>query len=277
MSSSRPDPITTAAESASHPHAAQGVDPAALQRRLDQLHRAMGLQSSSPENGPASAPTPTHRQPVDVLAALQSPQPKRPGSVRLLAYALAALPLIGLLVWWMMRMPNSQAPAPMDAARVAQTKPTANSLPVAAATVQPSPAAPVTVSPVVAAPAVPDASAILATQEKAVRERVETWRQAWAARDVDAYLAHYGAQFKPLKEPTRAEWAANRRRVISSRPDIVLSLSQMKLQRVDEQRWLASFLQDYASGSYVEKQQPKTLELLLENEQWVIVAERQTP
>jgi hypothetical protein len=266
----RSDPILTVAESSAPSCAAQKIDSALLHRRLDQLHRAMGIQNTSADAAGPSADRPgtqRGRPPVDVLAALKA-QPvaqARPTNTR--KYAWVALPFIGLLTWW---WTQSLAPSPpVDASPVAPA-------PVQRSSTPPTPAAtPVDAPAAVAVPAVPET--IRAAQEEAVRQRIDSWRQAWANRDVEAYLAHYGAQFKPLKEATRADWVANRRRIIGSRPDISLSLSQMQLQRMDDQRWQASFLQDYASGGYVEKQQPKTLELVQEDGQWFIVAERQTP
>lgn len=232
----------------------------------------MGIQNTSADAAGPSADRPgtqRGRPSVDVLAALkaQPVAPIRPISTQ--RYAWFALPFLGLLTWWWMQ--NVQPSPPVNASPVAPA-------PVQRSSTPPAPAAaPVAAPAAVAVPAVPDPETIRAAQEDAVRQRIDSWRQAWANRDVEAYLAHYGTQFKPLKEATRAEWAANRRRIIGSRPDIALSLSQLRLLRMDDQRWQASFLQDYASGGYVEKQQPKTLELVQEDGQWFIVVERQTP
>lgn len=117
----------------------------------------------------------------------------------------------------------------------------------------------------------------MAELEQTLQLRVDSWRQAWAAQDVDAYLSHYSRQFKPQKERDRQTWAANRRRVILSRPDIELKVSELQLERLDAQGWRVHFLQDYASGTYVETQQPKILEWVLEDGRWLITAERALP
>lgn len=114
-----------------------------------------------------------------------------------------------------------------------------------------------------------------AAQEEALRQKIESWRLAWASRDIEAYLAHYSAQFKPEKERGRRQWASQRRQVIGSRSGITLIVSALQLRRIDEHRWEARFLQDYASGSFSEKQKPKRLELVLEAGQWLIVSEQQ--
>lgn len=112
--------------------------------------------------------------------------------------------------------------------------------------------------------------------ENVLRERLEGWRLAWASRDAEAYLAHYSPRFVAANGQTHGDWAVSRRRIISSRPEIVLHLSAIRWLALSPDRWQVQFLQDYAAGGHVEKQLPKTLELVLENGQWNIVSERTT-
>ena len=56
-----------------------------------------------------------------------------------------------------------------------------------------------------------DPRAALAERDQRVESLVGEWAAAWARQDVDAYLAHYSAAFKPEKGLTRKDWAAQRR------------------------------------------------------------------
>ena len=78
-----------------------------------------------------------------------------------------------------------------------------------------------------------------------------------------------------LNGQTRATWAATRRRIISTRPEITLRVHTVVLQAVSRQQWQARFLQDYAAAGHVENDVPKTLDWVLEDGIWRIAAERQ--
>jgi ketosteroid isomerase-like protein len=108
-----------------------------------------------------------------------------------------------------------------------------------------------------------------------VREAIENWRSAWAGRDVDAYLACYSADFTPANGQKRDAWVAARRKSISTRSHIAVNTTEPKLERLDAQRMKAQFLQDYASGSYRETAQAKTLLLVRNEAGWKIAGEWQ--
>ncbi len=258
---------------AAAPPARQSPDPVAMQKRLAQLHSAMGVAEPQADDTPRRP----QRPPVDVLASLSSAAQQRPPRSRNSLSWLLLLPVLGLGLWWMSRGPVTSDAADA-AAVVAHSAPVLVQAPaVAPAPVPPSPAvaapvvapAPVAAAPVAAAPV----SAPPAPQDT-LKTEVERWRQAWAARDVEAYLAFYSPGFQPANGQSRDEWAAGRRRIIGSRKSIVLSLSDLQLQADAPDRWRTQFLQDYASDGLVEKQLPKTLEWALEEGQWRIVAER---
>jgi len=141
---------------------------------------------------------------------------------------------------------------------------------------------PVAVAPIAALPTHPEvveaASVVPAPipgDEDQVRELIESWRSAWAGRDVDAYLACYGADFTPANGQTRDAWAAARRKNIASRGNIIVATNGLTLERLDAQRMKARFLQDYAAGSYRETAQPKTLLLARGEAGWKIAGEWQ--
>lgn len=113
--------------------------------------------------------------------------------------------------------------------------------------------------------------------EDVLTARLESWRSAWAARDVETYLAHYSVHFVPADGQTRQGWATTRRRIISTRPAITLSVHAVTVQAVSSERWQTRFQQDYAAGALVEKNRAKWLDWVQEDGTWRIVAERQMP
>ena len=111
------------------------------------------------------------------------------------------------------------------------------------------------------------------TDDEQVRELIETWRSAWADRNVDAYLASYDADFVPANGQARDDWAATRRKSISGRSNIVVATNGLTIERLDAQRMKVSFLQDYASGGYRETAQAKTLLVIRREGGWKIAGE----
>lgn len=111
--------------------------------------------------------------------------------------------------------------------------------------------------------------------EAQARALIERWRQAWASRDVDAYLGCYGADFQPIDGQSRSAWAAARRKRLSTPSDIDLQVRDIRFEHVTPDRLRAVFLQDYASGSYRETARPKTLLLSKQDDDWRIAGEWQ--
>ena len=111
--------------------------------------------------------------------------------------------------------------------------------------------------------------------ESQARAVLERWRQAWASRDVEAYLACYSRDFLPADGQTRSAWAATRRNKLSSRSDISLQVHDVRVERVDGDHLKVVFLQDYASGTYRESARPKTLLLARTGADWRIAGEWQ--
>ena len=148
--------------------------------------------------------------------------------------------------------------------------------------VAPEPIAPVAPIAPVSAPALPEVVEAPAVapkpqpgDEDQARELLENWRSAWAGRDVETYLACYGADFAPANGQARDAWEAARRKNIATRSSIVVAMNGLTLERLDAQRMKASFLQDYASGNYRETAQPKTLLLVRSEAGWMIAGEWQ--
>lgn len=177
-------------------------------------------------------------------------------SGRSVLLAVVGLMVLGAAVWWGSNRSKSQGAEPVRQTVVTLPAPLAQA-PVEAAEV-----AVVVPSP----PTVED-------REEQARNLVEVWRQAWAQRDVDAYLASYGPSFTPPKGQNRAQWEAARRDNLSSRGSIDVATKELRTEPLGEQQMAVHFLQDYTSPTYQEKAVPKTLLLQQVDGQWQIVGE----
>ena len=146
-----------------------------------------------------------------------------------------------------------------------------------------TPAALVSIVPETTTMPPPETAAPIATprlplheDDRQARNLVERWRQAWATRNVDAYLGSYSADFSPAKGQTHANWAAARRAKLLAQTDISVQVHQMSIERINNHQLKVGFLQDYASGNYRETAQPKTLLLIRTGNDWRIAGEWQS-
>jgi pilus assembly protein FimV len=106
-----------------------------------------------------------------------------------------------------------------------------------------------------------------------IRSAVSAWAQAWAAQDVERYLASYAPAFTPPDGQSRKAWEALRRSRVSGPRSIQVSISGVEVTRHDDARAAATFRQDYRSDRYQDSVR-KTLELVRDGERWLIVEER---
>lgn len=221
----------------------------ALSRRLQQIRAALGNDDQPVSAHPAFAP---ERRSAPVTA----PPFPMPGTGRNQSYGIRSLLLTGLV--------SAVAGASMmwlATSGVGRGSPRET---------------PTAVAPV-AAVATPAKVAVPAPQpadgEARARELVERWRQAWAARDIEAYLACYSEDFVAANGQPRSNWAAARRTKLASQSEIVVQVHRMSFERIADDRLKVEFQQDYSSGSYVEIAQPKTLLLVRTNGDWLIAGE----
>ena len=103
------------------------------------------------------------------------------------------------------------------------------------------------------------AAAAVLDDESQAHAFIERWRQAWEARDVEAYLGSYSPSFAPANGQSVADWREARRKNLTARPDIRVTMQALQLEAQAGGHIKASFLQDYASGTYRESARPKTL------------------
>jgi len=241
-------------ESSAVDPAAQRADHTALHHRLALLRTAIG----EPEP-PSFASAATAHMPTPAVKPLRT-------SHRSATALMVSVVLMAGLIWWV----TSNGPlvthgtVPSDAIRA--PKPThlaENPTPVAAAAAGTAPPT----SKTMPAPAPVD--------EQGVRDMINTWRLDWSRRDVAAYLSHYSQSFVPAGGQTRAEWESARQRNITSRPAIRVEVEDLRVEPLDDKHVRLSFLQNYLSGSYQERAQPKTMLLVREDMGWQIAGEWQ--
>jgi ketosteroid isomerase-like protein len=159
--------------------------------------------------------------------ALFARRPRRRGPL-LGGMLVVALPL-GYLAWRQAATPT----APPEPTSTAATVTTGTDLPVTEAptvVLAQEPVAPPRVDPAVE-----------------VTAAIEAWRTAWAARDVERYLAAYAADFRPAEGQTLEDWRAQRKDRLGKARGIQVQVEQLTVD-ADGDRATARFLQRYRAG-----------------------------
>jgi tetratricopeptide (TPR) repeat protein len=153
--------------------------------------------------------------------------------------------------------PVTVAAAPVTPAR----EPAKPPVTVAAA----EPKSPVAEKPAEKAPASASAEAI---------DTVRAWAKAWSARDVDAYLAFYGKDFKTPGGEPRAAWEQTRRQRISAPKTIAVTVESPKVSVGADGQASVTFRQSYRSDVLKASTTTKTLVLARSDGRWQIQQER---
>jgi tetratricopeptide (TPR) repeat protein len=167
---------------------------------------------------------------------------------------------------------KAQKAAAAAPAAVVATAPKAG--PVAAAPAAPAPAAAPAKPPVVAAapaPAPATAPTVPAAGggDKEVEAAVRAWAAAWAAKDMNGYLAAYGKDFDA--PGGRKAWEEERRKRIIGKSSISVGISNLDIA-VNGSKATARFKQDYSADA-LKVSSRKTLELAKTGDRWTIVRE----
>ena len=170
-------------------------------------------------------------------------------------------------------------PAPAVAAAASAPKPApvvvaaAPAAPAPVPVVKPGPApTPAAAAPAPAPTAAPAPAATAASgADKQVEAAVRAWADAWASKDMNAYLASYGQNFDPSGQQSRKSWEADRRARIVGKSSISVKLSNLAID-VDGSKATAKFKQDYSADS-LNVSSRKTLDMAKVGERWVIVKE----
>jgi hypothetical protein len=102
---------------------------------------------------------------------------------------------------------------------------------------------------------------------------LQRWAAAWAAQDVDAYLAFYSADFAPENDQSLDLWIKSRRERIARPASIQVALHDFsRLSRAGELLQL-ELIQDYQSDRYRDRTRKK-FDLKQSNGSWEILRER---
>jgi tetratricopeptide (TPR) repeat protein len=109
-------------------------------------------------------------------------------------------------------------------------------------------------------------------QRALLEDTVKGWAKAWSARDVDGYLAYYGAGFKVPNGESRTAWEKSRRERIRAPASIKVELSGIKIKQDDETHATVSFRQSYRAGDLA-KRTAKSLVLKKGGNKWFIEQE----
>ena len=170
---------------------------------------------------------------------------------------------------------SASRPAPVVVA--AASAPKAAPVVVAAAPAAPAPVpaikpAPVA-TPAAAAPTPPPAPApaVASDANKQIEAAVRAWADAWASKDMAAYLGSYGQNFDTPGQQSRKSWEADRRARIVGKSSISVKLSNLTVD-VEGSKATAKFKQDYSAES-LNVSSRKTLDMAKVGERWLIVKE----
>jgi Flp pilus assembly protein TadD len=109
------------------------------------------------------------------------------------------------------------------------------------------------------------------TSQEAITAAVNKWAKAWSDKNVDQYLASYGASFKPAKGLSRQAWEQQRRERITKPSKISVELSNIKIES-DETSAKVKFKQLYRADSKPIRT-AKTLLMKRDGDNWYIVEE----
>lgn len=141
--------------------------------------------------------------------------------------------------------------------------------PISRPAATPTPAA--TASTPAAATPTPAAVASTSADEKEVESAVQAWAAAWSSKDMSAYLAAYGKDFRPPQGQSRKAWESSRRDRILGKSRISVKLSNFSIA-VNDSKATARFKQDYSADS-LQVSSRKTLDMVKVGDRWVIIKE----
>ena len=200
----------------------------------------------------ASAPA----QPVPAFDP-HLPAPASTGSRTSLVAACSMCVGALLMYAWMTGQRNDGANA-LDTSRAEVASPTGLNSTAAAAMVAPAQSAP------------PVASLDERSQAAAM---VAQWAAAWSERDVERYLGFYAKQFVPPDSLSRDAWQEKRRERILGKQRILVTVEDLGIELLEDNRAIARFAQTYEADKYREARAGKTLILAREDGAWRIAAE----
>jgi len=142
----------------------------------------------------------------------------------------------------------------------------------AASIATPAPAAAPKVTPTVLPDSVSATIAPATADAANVNSALLAWAKAWSARDANAYLATYSADFVPEGGLARATWEQQRRDRIARPTRISVRALNPEISKVGDDRVRVTFVQEYQSDTFSD-QVSKVLEFKSGSDGWKIVRE----
>lgn len=120
----------------------------------------------------------------------------------------------------------------------------------------------------------PAVRAMASVDERAIAAATITqWAAAWSARDVERYLGFYAKDFTPPDNIAREAWQEKRRDRILGKQHISVTIDDLGVEMLGDNRAIARFAQNYEADKYREVRAPKTLVLTREAGEWRIADE----
>ncbi|MGH8764313.1 MAG: tetratricopeptide repeat protein [Burkholderiales bacterium] len=107
-----------------------------------------------------------------------------------------------------------------------------------------------------------------------VLETVRAWAKAWAAKDVDGYLAFYARDFHTPGGEARGQWEKSRRQRIGAPKSISVTVDAPKVSMSGENQARVTFRQEYSSDVIKAANITKTLVFTKVDGRWLIQQER---
>lgn len=105
------------------------------------------------------------------------------------------------------------------------------------------------------------------------RQAVDRWRQAWSAKDIQAYIDSYVPGYTPAKGTSHAQWVNERTSRIVPRKRIEVEVSDLQVRARPDGSLQVRFLQHYRSDA-LDNRTRKELVLVRQDSRWLIASER---
>ncbi|MDX8386013.1 MAG: tetratricopeptide repeat protein [Gallionella sp.] len=106
-----------------------------------------------------------------------------------------------------------------------------------------------------------------------VLDTVNAWAVSWSAQNVDEYLSHYAADFKPKGSTSLAMWEATRKKRVSAPKFIKVRINKPTVIFTDNTHATVKFHQSYRANHF-KANNNKTLTLVKTDNTWLIQKER---
>lgn len=105
-----------------------------------------------------------------------------------------------------------------------------------------------------------------------VESHLKAWAAAWSAKDVDGYIRAYVAGYKPQTGTSHEQWVRTRTQRLQKPKFINVSLSDIEIDLVSDNRAEITFRQSYRSDRYRDVER-KRISMMQRSSGWKIVSE----